>query len=132
MPCAAASANTGWVGRQPGEGDDEIDGPIRRHTGGVFRPEPDVDAEDGEDLGALVDRSGCSRRTGIDDGDDGPALPQRIGRGEAADPQACDEHPQTRPVGVAVGEARARLITVVDRISEVLQLAHVEPTTHSA
>jgi hypothetical protein len=56
-----------------------------------------------KDLGALVDafeRSAGRRRRSVR----GAALPERVGGGEPADAQAGDEHPQTRPVGVAMGQ----------------------------
>ena len=46
----------------------------------------------------------------VDDGDDGPAVEQRVGGGEPADPEARDEHAQAGPVGVAVGEVRGPVV----------------------
>ncbi len=79
-------------------------------------------AEDVEDARPF----GCAavgRLDAVDDGDDGPALEQRVGGGEPADPEPGDEHAQAGPVGVAVGEVREPVGGAP---------AHPAPTTHSA
>ena len=107
MPAAAAAASSGWSGRQPGRGDDEVDGvrPVGQAGDGI-RAEPDVGAEDVEDARPLGMTEPSAGVGAVDDGDVGPALEQRVGGGEPAHPEAGDEHAQAGPVGVAVGERR--------------------------
>ena len=121
MPAASAATRSGLGGPPARRGDDEVDGPVR-HTGGMALAEAHVDPEDVQDAGPLVDQPRAARLALVDHGDGRPAVGQGVGRGEPADAQAGDEHPQPGPVRVAVGQARSGFVAV----------GHAVPTTHSA
>jgi hypothetical protein len=118
------------VGPPARRGDDQVQqrwcvrAALPRQGADVLLAQADLRAEDRQDLGSLVDGlsgAGCGT---VDDGHVGAAFQQRVGRREPADPEPGDDDPQPRPIGVAMGQTRARLVGV--------QLDHVAPTTHSA
>ena len=119
MPAVAAASMSGSCGGTPGEvTTSSVPGGGSTTCSG---PEADVDVEDLEDRRALADRLGL---VAGDRRDARAAVGEGVGRREAGDAEADDEDVDPGPVGVAVGQALARLVERVE--------AHWDPTTHSA
>ncbi|MPM47985.1 hypothetical protein SDC9_94706 [bioreactor metagenome] len=83
-----------------GGGDDEVD--VLGQGGGGAGSEPDLGAEDLEDLGALGDLLVVGL---VEDDDPGAELQQGVGGGEAGGAQAGHHDPGLRPRGETVGGA---------------------------